>query len=274
MKTKIFVCSNSAIDYLPHGSMIESIPIILHFSEVEEYNDFYDVGIDSFYNRMRMDKQANVRICFQNYSKISKHVSAAVAEGYDEILFLLSSREFGDLQIPVSIAASEFTNIKCTVFNSNTCCYPLAYMALEASELTIQGKGMDEILLRLEHIRKNHHLFFFEPKASDVARGFHSRSRKAGSFYTVENGRLIKNEPKDKIKPWDQMIDAFISEIGEDDVIPFLLYTNKTSSYVHWLEEALIERNPSFKKIRTYPIPPAVGVQTGVDSIGLGYIVR
>lgn len=272
MKTKIFICSNSAIDYLPHSGMIESIPVILKVSDIEEYNDYYDVNIDAFYNRVRLDKHVNLEVRFQNYTKISEHVSRSIAEGYTGIIFLLSSREFGDLQIPVSIVISEFSNVECRVFYSNTCCYPLAYMALEASEMITQEKPMEDILARLEHIKRNHHLFFFNPKVQ--RHRFNFMGRKNGTFYTIENGKLIKSEKKDKVKPWNQMIEAFISEIGEEDVIPFLLYTSKTSKYVHRLEDDLIERNPMFKKMRTYPIPPAVGMQTGINSIGLGYIVR
>ena len=52
MKTKIFVCSNSSIDYLPHNEMISSIPVILKVSDNEMYEDYIDVNIEDFYNRI------------------------------------------------------------------------------------------------------------------------------------------------------------------------------------------------------------------------------
>ena len=75
MKTKIFVCSNSSIDYLPHNEMISSIPVILKVSDNEMYEDYIDVNIEAFYNRIRMDKYVKVTPVFQNYTKISEYIN-------------------------------------------------------------------------------------------------------------------------------------------------------------------------------------------------------
>lgn len=274
MKTKIFVCSNSGIDYIPHSENISSIPVILRLSEEEQYEDYIDFNTEAFYNRFRMDKKALITPAFQNYAKICEYIASSKLAGYDQILFILASKEFGDLYIPVSIAISENKDISCRIYNSNTICYPLAYMALEADAMFEKGMGMDTVIERLDKIRKNHQIFFFCPHSQNEWTNSFAGHYKKGTVYTLENGVLCRLEKEKGVQGYDLMINTFNRKTVNKDIVPFLLYTTKTTKYIAIMEESLMSISSLLRKAKSYGIPPAVEIQTGASAIGLGYIVK
>lgn len=273
MKTMIFVCSNSGIDYIPHAGNICSIPVILRLTEEEQYEDFSDVTTEAFYNRIRLDKKARVTPVFQNYAKICAYIDRCREEGYSQVLFILASKEFSDLYIPITIAISENTDICCYVYNSDTCCYPLAYMAIEAGTLFEKGCPIEVVMKELDSIKKNHHIFFFNPSYTKETEKSFSRYYTQGTAVSLENGVLCPLKEKG-VSGLDGILNQFQRETADCNVIPFILYTNKGTKYIPLLEEALGKMDLSFKKVKSYPIPPAVGIQASINAVGLGYIVK
>lgn len=274
MKTKILVCSNSGINYVPHNLNIAAIPVILRFSEEEQYEDYIDVNVEAFYNRMRMDTHAKVSLSFQTHAKINEYILQAADEGYGQVLFILASKEFSDLFIPVSIAISENKEIPATIFNSNSCCYPLAYMAIEADRMLSKGARMEEVINRLEHIQKNHHIYFFNPHSLKEDASSFKKLYKKGLVYSIENGKLFPVLDQKGVTSFDHLINLLNYEIIDNDIILFIHYTNKMTKYIRLLEEALIKILSTYKKIRVCPLPIGVGIQTGINAIGVGYIVK
>ena len=53
MKTKVIVCSNSAIDYLDYPKSIDIFRSKIHFGS-EAYDDFVDLSAIDFYNRLEI----------------------------------------------------------------------------------------------------------------------------------------------------------------------------------------------------------------------------
>lgn len=273
MKTMIFVCSNSGIDYIPHAANICSIPVILRLTEEEQYEDFSDVTTEAFYNRVRLDKRARVTPVFQNYAKICEYIDKCREEGYSQVLFILASKEFSDLYIPITIAISENTDISCHVYNADTCCYPLAYMAIEAEALFAEDRPTTEVMRELDRIKRNHHIFFFNPYYTKETERNFSRHYTEGTAVSLENGVLCPIKEKG-VSGLDGILNQFQKETADCQVIPFILYTDKGTKYIPLLEEALGKIDLSFKKVKSYPIPPAVGIQAGMNAVGLGYIVK
>ena len=83
---------------------------------------------------------------------------------------------------------------------------------------------------------------------------------------------LINKDTNEVIRDY-AITKVTLREMNEQD-IPFILYTDKTSKYIHHLENSLLRLNSSFKKIKSYSIPPAVGVQVGKYAVGVGYILK
>lgn len=269
MKTKIFVCSNSAIDYVTHDSNIEAIPVILSFSNEEKYEDYLDISTEAFYNRICVDKKAKAKPIFQNYSKISEHIDEAKKKGYEQVLFILSSKEFANLYVSTMIAVSEHKDINCYIYNANTVSYPLVYMAQEASKMFKNSSTYEEVFARLEDIRLNHQMLFYVHK-NDAAK----TAIKNGKLYTIKDGELVLFPKEKGFTSYEQLVNIYSNINNSDEIIPFLLYSSKTNILIELVLDLLIDINPNYKKMKSYPIAPGVGIKMGNNIIGLGYIKK
>ncbi|MBE6137314.1 MAG: hypothetical protein E7176_02840 [Erysipelotrichaceae bacterium] len=273
MKTKIFVCSNSAIDYVSHNSNISPIPVRIIFSDEEQYEDYIDFSTDAFYNRIRLDKKARVRTEFKNYSDISDSIQKAKKQGYEQVLFIIPPKDFSNLYVSISIAISENKDILCHIYNADTILYPLAYMAIEANNMFTKGASLDDVIKRLDFINKNHFICFFTHKYNESRLAF-NKNYKKGKVKVLENGELVTLENERGLPGYKKLLKLLDIEYDDREIIPFLLYTSKSSRYVELLEEDLLAINPIFKKLKMFPIAPAIGYQLGPNTIGVGFIYK
>lgn len=273
MKTKIFVCSNSGIDYMPHSVNIKSIPVILHFSEEEQYEDYLDVSIDAFYSRMRFDENADIKPMFQTYVKLCEYIDEAKKDGYQQVLFILAAKDFSDLLIPTQIAVSENKDIPCYIYHSNTISYPLAYMANEADNMLIGGANILEVFERLDFIKENHKLLFFAPDCiNENIKSFKNKYQN-GKLFTLEDEKLIEIKSKN-CSSYNKLIRTIFDETYNYEAVIFSLYTDKTSVYINLFDKSLSELTGDFKKIKSYPITPGVGLNIASYAVGMGYIIK
>ncbi len=274
MKAKIFVCSNSAIDYINHSENIKSIPTIIKFSADEEYNDFIDISQAQFYNRLKITKEKHVTVDYQKYNVINEYLMEALNDGYTEFLFLIPSKSFSNLAIPLSIIKNENTNLAITLYETNTISYPLAYMALEADRLlNEENENMDFTLEKLDLIKRNHHIFFFNPSADETKKNFQNKY-KSGTAYSLENGIITKLEKNSSATSFDEIIKLMKEETADCDVVLFICYNDKTSKYVSIFGEYIQEYIKENKKVKLSPLAPGVGVLVGYDVIRIGYIIK
>ena len=278
MKTKIFVCSNSGIDYIKHSTNIDTIPIIYTFNNGEEYIDYINLTADAFYNRKKYDNLISVDYTSVEYSFVNEKVKKAITEGYKQILFLLSSKHYSNLFVTASIVLSENKNIKSSIYDSNLFSYPLAYMAMKANEMFEKGLSMDEVLAKLDIFKKNQNIFIFEPKLKDEYSNVFEKNFRSGKCYSILNGRVVKmNVPvKDSLV---KLFADYSRQIDGLDVIPFVLTTDLNSRYVSILTNGILDidptksSNPNYKKIPVCFIPPTVGMELGNNLVGIGYII-
>lgn len=274
MKTKIFVCSNSGIDYIVHDNNIASIPVILHLSDEEEYEDYLDVSYEAFYNRMRYADISKLETKFQTYNKINEYINTARKDGYDQILFILASNEFSSLYIPVTIAKQENIDIPIYIYESNTCGYPLAYMALVANGLLSKNKSMDDAINAMDLIKKNHRLLFFIPDYPNEYNNKFYKKYRNGTLYSIENGKVVSIERNKKFKDIDYLYYLFKLEVEELEANAFFQFTNKNTKYLPLLHEMLDDLDLGFKKVKSYPLAPAVGYKLGLNTLCIGYVLN
>lgn len=274
MKTKIFVCSNSGIDYISHDNNISAIPVIIHFTDEEEYEDYIDVSYEAFYNRMRYSNPSLLETKFQTYNKINEYIAKAKEDGYEQILFLLSSNEFSNLYIPVTISKHENEDIPIYIYESNTCAYPLAYMALTANNFFLNGKSIDDVYYALDLIKKNHRLLFFIPEYTNEYSSKFYKKYKNGVIFNIENGKIVAIDNTKKISDIDFLYAIFKEEVEGMDANVFFQFTDKNTKYLPLMHEMLDDLDMGFKKVKSYPLAPAVGYKFGLNTLCIGYVLN
>lgn len=278
MKTKIFVSSNSGMDYLEHSQNISSFPSTLYFKREETYKDYLEMSADIFYNRLRLDPTANPSIIMPKPSIIAKLINEAIEEGYDNFFFLIENRDFGDVEVAVFTAIEMVQSINYQIFDTNTICYPHSYLALEADMLFSKGYTNEQVIAELTKEKERAFLYFFVPDKKDMTY-LMKYSTKAllnasGTLYTI--GKLgLETVNTGTSRPLKYLFDIIFEKIKQlDGFIPFILYTDLNSNFNSLIEEELVAEFGKIRVVPRYCITPAIGTKLGGYAVGLGIIEK
>lgn len=275
MKTKIFVCGNSGIDYVQHSENISSIPVIIKFSEEEKYLDYIDINNEVLFTRLSLDKSAKASLLFLTHQKIKEYIDKAYVDGYERCLIILGDKRFSDLEIAISIALANETRLECHIYKSSISCLPLSYLSIVANDMLTAGETIENVISRLEYISNNSKVYFFVPKIKDENSKVFLKKYEEGKIYELADGKIIEIS-KEKGQTSFEKIIKLVSEgiNNENEYIPFLLYPTKASRYIELFGDMLIDENVKFKKMKYYPISASASIVMGVNSVALGYILK
>lgn len=172
-KLGVLVCTNSAIDYIPHPYEIGVIRSTILMGG-KEYVDFEELTADKFYDMIQSDPSLFPRTAMASTGTMLEAYEKLRDNGCDEVLFITISSKMSGIYENAMIAKKMVEGVNVTVFDSKTVGYLQCKMAFTAHEMANAGKSMDEIMKELEFIRDNNHIYF---AVSDLR-------------YLVKNGRL------------------------------------------------------------------------------------
>ncbi len=284
MKTGVIVCSNAAIDYIPHEEYIPIFRSVIIFNNDEQYDDYTEIKADDFYHRLETDKSSFPRTAFVSPGKMEEIFDEMKSMGYERVLCILISEQLSGLAKTVRTVAQSYEGLDIVVYDSRTIAYPQALMALTASKMFKEGASLEEVLARLDFIRDNNHIIFAVETLE----------------YLVKNGRLSKFAGKAaeilKIKPLlhldktgavetlkkirtserarEAMLDLFLDEVEGKDVIPCIIHANAKPEIIEDLKIKVLTVHPEYGDIAVYPLTPVVGAHAGPGAISLGYILK
>lgn len=281
-KYSVIVCSNAATDYIEECKDILVFRSVIEFGD-EVFDDYVDMTASEFYNRCKTDKSCFPHTAYVSMGYMIDTFERLKSEGYSGALVVTISGGLSGLNKAVTLAASNVSDFEVVSFDSKTLSYPEALMAQTAYEMFNNGKGLAEVISKLEYIRDNNHIFF----AVDTLE------------YLIKNGRLGKmsgaiaqmlkirpvleitkdgkvgtvEKTRTSVKARCNMLDRFLEEIKGKDVIPFFVNTNNDEG-IESVKKELLEVRPDFENIKTYMLTPVVGAHAGPGTIGLGYILK
>ena len=160
MKTKIFVTSDSLIDYISHPHSISSIPSLIKFFEIETYFDYIDMSSEKFFNRLRFDSKSNPEICPIDIEYLQNDINIAL-ESYDEILIITSLElNYSDVISKLKEAYGECIHF----YQTKATGHILAQMAIECDRVLKNGKTYEEAFQAMEDLYKNSAMLVLNPK--------------------------------------------------------------------------------------------------------------
>jgi DegV family protein with EDD domain len=279
-KLGVLVCTNSAIDYIPHTDQIEVIRSTILMGG-KEYVDFEELTGEQFYNMLESDSTLFPRTAMASTGTMLERYEKLRDEGCDEAIFITISSKMSGIYENAMIAANMVEGIKVTVYDSRTVGYLQCKMAFRAHELARQGKSMAEIVEDLNFIRDNNHILF---AVSDLkylvkngrlsnAAGFLAdvlkikpmlEVDKTGAVVTVEKIRTFN-------KAVDRVIEKFLEETVDFKFEPFIIHANNPET-VAYIRSKVLEARPELKEIKDYILTPAVGAHCGPKAITIGYV--
>ncbi len=279
-KLGVLVCTNSAIDYIPHTDPIEVIRSTILMGG-KEYVDFEELTGEQFYNMLESDSTLFPRTAMASTGTMLERYEKLRDEGCDEAIFITISSKMSGIYENAMIAANMVEGIKVTVYDSRTVGYLQCKMAFRAHELARQGKSMAQIVEDLNFIRDNNHILF---AVSDLkylvkngrlsnAAGFLADVLKIKPMLEVDkNGAVVTVE---KIRTFNKAVDRVIEKFLEETVgfafEPFIIHANNPET-VAYIRSKVLEARPELKEINDYILTPAVGAHCGPKAITIGYV--
>ncbi len=281
-KLGVLVCTNAAIDYIPHEYDIRIIRSTILMGG-KEYVDFEELTASKFYEMLEADPSLFPRTAMASTGTMLEAYEKLRDEGCDEAIFITISSKMSGIFENAMIARNMVEGIKVTVFDSKTVGYLQCKMAFLAHDLAKAGKSMDEIIEALSFIRDNNHIYF---AVSDLkylvkngrlsnAAGFLADVLKIKPLLEVDkNGAVVTVEKiRTFSKAVNRVLEKFLEETAGKDYEPFIIHANNPET-VEYLREKVLEARPDLKEIKDYILTPAVGAHCGPKAVTIGYVLN
>ncbi|MBU1145078.1 MAG: DegV family protein [Firmicutes bacterium] len=281
-KLGVLVCTNSALDYIPHKYDIRIIRSTILMGG-KEYVDFEELTADKFYEMLESDPSLFPRTAMASTGTMLEAYEKLRDEGCDEAIFITISSKMSGIFENAMIARNMVEGIKVTVYDSKTVGYLQCKMAFLAHDLASEGKSMEEILEALDQIRDNNHIYF---AVSDLkylvkngrlsnAAGFLADVLKIKPLLEVDkNGAVVTVEKiRTFQKALNRVVEKFLEETEGKDYEPFIIHANNPQG-VQYVRDVILNVRPELKEIKDYLLTPAVGAHCGPKAMTIGYVLK
>ncbi|PLR66876.1 DegV family protein [Bacillus sp. UMB0893] len=245
----------------------------------ESYLDRVDIEPAEFINKMKQTDEL---------PKSSQPSAGKFAEVYKELSAdgssIISIHMTGGMSGTVRSAetAADMTEADVTVIDSMFISRALSFQVIEAAKMAKQGAAKEEILERIEHIRKNSHLYVTVDTLDNLVKGGRIGRGKAmiGSLLNIKPIASLADgvyTPITKVRSHSQIVKFLTKQFAED-------VKNKTVKAVGIahadsmalatnLKNALLEMNADFPIDICYTTP-VISTHTGPGAIGFMYFAE
>ncbi|WP_242221663.1 DegV family protein [Bacillus cereus group sp. BfR-BA-01380] len=278
---KIKIVTDSTSDLSPdviEKYDIHVIPLSI-FVNGQTYLDRVDLQPDEFIEEMEKSEEL---------PKTSQPAVGSFVELYDRLgedgSEVLSIHLTNGLSGSVATASSAatMTDTKVTVVDSLFTSHALAYQVVEAAKMVQEGRSLEEILKRIEEVRKNTRLFVVVDTLENLVKGGRIGKGKAmlGSLLnikpiaSVEDGVL---NPITKVRSQGQVVKA-LAKIFEEDIAgktvkAVAIPHAKALPLAQKIKEA-VEKISGFTQSEIFFTTPVISTHTGAGAIGFSYFAE
>lgn len=279
MKTAVVTDSTAYIPKdLREKLNIHMIPLSVIFGS-ETYREEVEITAADFYEEVKhkdlpTTSQPPVGEFAELFEKLSKE--------YDAVISIhLSSGISGTFQGAVT-AGSMVDGIQVFPFDSEISCMVQGFYVIEAAELAAAGKGPQEIVERLEEMKKSIRAYFMVDDLSHLQRGGRLSSAQAliGSLLQVkpllhfEDKKIVPFEKiRTRKKAMKRMVDLFWEDVKSGE--PYqavIIHANREKEAREWKAELEAEY-PNVEFMISY-FGPVIGTHLGEGAMGFGWVKK
>lgn len=171
--------------------------------------------------------------------------------------------------------AAELSDADVTVIDSRYISYALAFQVIEAAEMADQGKTMEEIVARLDHVRENTKLFVVVDTLDNLVKGGRIGKGRAmiGSFLKIKPIASLDGgeyTPVAKARSYKQVVQYLMNDFKERTAGKIIkgvgLVHAEGLAMAEPLREKIIESG--FTDIKFDYTTPVISTHTGIGAIG------
>ncbi|WP_020060704.1 DegV family protein [Bacillus sp. 123MFChir2] len=278
---KIKIVTDSTADLSPdviEKYDIHVIPLSISVNG-QTYLDRVDLQPDEFIEEMQKSEVL---------PKTSQPAVGSFVELYDRLgedgSQVLSIHLTNGLSGSVATAnsAATMTDTKVTVVDSLFISHALAYQVIEAAGMVQEGRSLEEILNRLEEVRKNTRLFVVVDTLENLVKGGRIGKGKAmiGSLLNIKPIAGIEDgvyNPIAKVRSQGQIVKTLMKIFEEDiagkTVKAVAIPHAKALPLAQKMKEA-VEKISGFTQSEIFFTTPVISTHTGAGAIGFSYFAE
>ncbi|MCP1123609.1 DegV family protein [Bacillus sp. 3103sda1] len=278
---KIKIVTDSTADLSPdviEKYDIHVIPLSISVNG-QTYLDRIDLQPDEFIEEMEKSEEL---------PKTSQPAVGSFVEMYDRLgedgSQVLSIHLTNGLSGSVATAnsAATMTDTKVTVIDSLFISHALAYQVIEAAKMAQEGRSLEDILKRVEEVRKNTRLFVVVDTLENLVKGGRIGKGKAmiGSLLNIKPIASVEDgvyNPITKVRSQGQIVKT-LAKIFEEDVAgktvkAVAIPHAKALPLAQKMKEA-VEKISGFTQSEIFFTTPIISTHTGVGAIGFSYFAE
>ncbi len=147
---------------------IEFMPLTIFIGD-EQYRDRIDIKTEEFYRRIRSERVVpkTSQITYTDfYNVFDKYLK----EGYQILYISAAASATGTYQSAV-MASLDCDSSRIRIVDSNTLCFGIAVLLIEAGKLRDEGLSIDEIVAKIEALKSKIYVTFFCDDLEHLRRG-------------------------------------------------------------------------------------------------------
>lgn len=279
MKTAVVTDSTA---YIPKEMRakwnIYMIPLQVIFGD-EVYEEEIDLGPNEFFEKVKhTDLPTTSQPPIGRFVELFEQLSL---DGYDAVITIhLSSAVSGTYQGAVT-AGGMVEGIKVYPFDSEISCMVQGFYALEAAERVSRGEDPDEIIARLEELKKSADAYFMADDLSHLQRGGRLTGAQAfiGSLLQVKPLLHFENKvivPSEKVRTRKKALKRIGELLGEavggsDELFrAVVIHANREEEAMTW-KAKLEGMYPNVEFSVSY-FGAVIGTHIGEGAMGMGWM--
>ena len=198
-------------------------------------------------------------------------------EGYEVISIHMTGKMSGTVRSAES--AAQMTNTKVTVVDSKFISMALQFQVQEAAEMAKQGKSVEEILNRLDHVREHSKLYIMIDTLENMVKGGRIGKGKAfiGSLLNIKPIASLEGaeyNPVAKVRSHSQVVKWLAKQFAEDVKGKTVRRVGIVHAEAHELATKLkdsISELTGYNSISVNYTGPTISTHTGPGTIALMY---
>lgn len=276
---KVAVLTDSTA-YIPQDMRkkfkIHMVPLSVVFNE-ESFREELDISTEEFYEKMRNAKelpttsQPSVGTLVEKFTKL--------AEDYDAVISIHLSSKISGTFAAAQSAGKMVEEIEVYAYDSEYSCMAQGFYVLEAATMAMEGKSPEEIIQRLDEIKKNIKAYFMVDDLTNLHKGGRLTNAQAivGSLLNIKpilhmvDGVIL---PFEKIRTRKKAL-ARVKEMLEEDAQKYML---KKVVFIHGnneqqsieLQQEFEAKYPGVETLISY-FGPVIGTHLGENAIGIAW---
>ncbi|WP_042355376.1 DegV family protein [Bacillus rubiinfantis] len=254
---------------------IEVVPLSVTING-ETYLDRVELGPVEFLQKMSKSpelpksSQPSAGAFLEVYDRLGQ-------EGYEVLSIHMTGKMSGTVRSAES--AAQMTSTKVTVLDSKFISKALAFQVKEAAEMAIQGKSVEEILLRLETVCEHTRLYIMVDTLENLVKGGRIGKGKAfiGSLLNIKPIASLEGAeytPVTKARSYSQVVKFLAKQFAEDVKGKTIRGVGIAHAEAHELaqkvKESIFELT-GFQDVEIDYTNPTIMTHTGAGALALMY---